>query len=199
MGLRSPLCFVTVLLVAVPALAQTAPSAGGSGLGMGRNQGGYVGLNVGQSDYRTGCGTALFGCDDRATSAQVYAGSMFRQNLGVELGYLHMGNASRGGGTTKAQGLNLSLVGRLPLGATPFSAVGKVGTTYGRTDTSAVLGSGLTSGRENGFGLSYGLGLNWDFRPNMSAVVAWDSHDFKFASSGRDAVRSTSLGLKYRY
>jgi OmpA-OmpF porin, OOP family len=29
--------------------------------------------------------------------------------------------------------------------------------------------------------------------------VEWESNDFRFAGGGRDPVRSTSLGLQYRY
>ena len=48
-------------------------------------------------------------------------------------------------------------------------------------------------------GLSYGAGVSYDFTPRLSATLEWDSNDFRFASGGRDPVRSTSLGLQYRY
>jgi len=123
---------------------------------------------------------------------------MFHPNVGLEFGYLYMGDARRAGGTTRAQGLNLSVVGRVPLG-TSAGFFGKLGTTYGHTHTSAVAGTGVASGTENGFGVSYGVGLSYDITPRMTAVVGWDSHDLRFAGGGRDPVRMTSIGLQFRY
>jgi hypothetical protein len=51
---------------------------------------------------------------------------------------------------------------------------------------------------DQGFGLSFGGGISYDFTPRLSARIQWDSNDFRFAN-GRDPVRSTSLGLQYRY
>lgn len=158
----------------------------------------YLGLNLGRSHYNLRCGSTSFLCDDTDNSVHVYAGTMVDNFWGVELGYLNMGRIARAGGDTRAQGLNLSLVGKAPLGRS-FGVFGKVGTTYGRTETSALASSGIAAGTERGFGLSYGAGVSYDFTPRLSATLQWDSHDFRFAGSGRDPVRSTSLGLQYRY
>ena len=129
----APLALAALTAAALPAAAQSSNASGSSMMpGMSR---GYMGINLGKSDFRAGCGTGAFGCEDSDTAGSIYFGSMFRDNLGAELGYVNMGRVSRGGGDTKAHGLNLSLVGKAPL--TPaFSLLGKVGTTYGRTRTS---------------------------------------------------------------
>jgi OOP family OmpA-OmpF porin len=158
----------------------------------------YIGLSLGRSRYSAPCGPAAFSCDSTDNSVQISAGSMVGNFWGVELAYLDMGRIGRGGGTTRAQGLNLSLVGRAPVWQA-LGVFGKLGTTYGRTETSAAVGSSLATGSERGFGLSYGAGVSYDFTPRLSATLAWDSHDFHFAGSGRDPVRSTSLGLQYKY
>ena len=159
---------------------------------------GYVGLSLGRSRYSAPCGATSFNCDSTDNSVQISAGNMVGNFWGVELAYIDMGRISRGGGTTKAQGLNLSLVGKAPIWQS-IGVFGKIGTTYGRTETSALLGSGMNNGSDRGFGLSYGAGVSYDFTPRLSATLAWDSHDFQFAGSSRDAVRSTSLGLQYKY
>ncbi|MGE0332017.1 MAG: outer membrane beta-barrel protein [Ramlibacter sp.] len=192
----APLALAAITAIAaLPAAAQTSTSSGSSMMpGMSR---GYMGLNIGQSDFRAGCGNGAFACDDSDTAGSIYFGSMFRDNWGAELGYVNMGRVGRGGGDTRAHGLNLSLVGKAPL--TPaFSLLGKVGTTYGRTETTSAAGSGVTAGSDNGFGLSYGIGASYDFTPNVAVTVNWDSHDFRFAG-GRDPVRMTSVGLQYRF
>ena len=159
---------------------------------------GYMGLSLGRSRYSAPCGATSFACDNTDHSVQISAGSMLGNFWGVELGYIDMGRINRGGGTTGAQGFNVSLVGKAPVWQA-IGVFGKLGTTYGRTETSALPASGINNGSDRGFGLSYGAGVSYDFTPRLSATLGWDSHEFRFAGSGRDPVRSTSLGLQYKY
>ncbi len=154
----APLALAAITAAAALPVAAQSSTASGSSMMPGMSRG-YMGINLGKSDFRAGCGTGAFGCEDSDTAGSIYFGSMFRDNLGAELGYVNMGRVSRGGGDTKAHGLNLSLVGKAPL--TPaFSLLGKVGTTYGRTQTTSAVGSGVAAGSDNGFGLSYGIGAS---------------------------------------
>jgi hypothetical protein len=92
---------------------------------------------------------------------------------------------------------DLSLVGRAQLSS--FSAFGKLGTTsYARPDTSLM---GMSSGailpaQEPPTGLSWGGGVSWDFTPRMTATFEWISYDLRMPNG---PVRSTSLGLQYKY
>lgn len=158
----------------------------------------YFGLNIGQSDFSLPSGAGGFPSENKDTSYNIYGGSYFNNNFGVELGYTDFGKVNRGGGQTEAEGINLSLVGRLPLNNS-FNLLGKVGTTYGRTRVSASPASGLATGTQSDWGLSYGIGAEWAFTPALSAVLAWDEHNMKFAGSGKDRVSTTSLGLRYRF
>ncbi len=155
-----------------------------------------LGLNVGRSDFQVPCGT-VFSCDDTDRYWSLYGRSMAGDYWGSELAFIDTGRMERAGGTTRARGLNVSLVGRVPIAQT-FSAFGKVGALYGRTRTSTAAGADIAGGNENGFGLSVGAGLSWDFSPKVSAVLEWDRYNFKFRS-GRDPVNTASLGLQYRY
>lgn len=197
--------FVSAVAVACAALAtvsvaqaQTGTSRSGSGFSMYSPGSSYLGFNVGQSDFSLGNGTGLFSGDDKDTAYNIYGGSYFNPYLGLELGYTDFGKAKRGGGDTKAMGFNLSLVGKYPLG-TSFNLLGKVGTTYGRTEVSSLPGSGIASGKENGFGISYGVGAEFLFTPQLSAVAQYDEHRLKFVGSGRDRIGVASLGLRYRF
>jgi hypothetical protein len=158
---------------------------------------GYIGLNIGRPEYTSSCGVGGFACDDPSASVHLYTGGMFNEYVGLEFGYLNMGKADRGGGDAKAQGLNLSLVGRAPLG--PASVFVKAGTTYGRTTVSANPASGLVSGKESGWGGSYGAGVGFDVSNNGTVVLEWTHQDFHFAGTGREAVKATSLGYVYRF
>lgn len=191
---------VSSLLVAVASLAavagaQAQSSAPGAMPGPGNV---YIGLNAGQSDYSLGNGTGLYGSDKRDTSYSIYAGSYFNYNFGFELGYTDFGSINRGGGRTKADGINLSLVGRMPMNDS-FNLLGKIGTTYGRTDVSSGAGSGIVAGSESEFGWSYGVGAEYAFTPQWSAVLQYDEHDLKFAGGDRNRISTTALGLRYRY
>jgi hypothetical protein len=121
---------------------------------------GYIGFNAGKSDFSMGNGNSLFSSENKDNAYNIYGGSYFNPNFGLEAGFTDFGKINRGGGTTKANGINLSLVGKLPLSPS-FNLLGKVGTTYARTDVSSAAGSGVASGNESGFGLSYGVGAEY--------------------------------------
>lgn len=159
---------------------------------------GYVGLNAGQSNYSLGNGLSLFSADDHDTAYNIYTGTFFSPNFGLELGYTNFGKIDRAGGRTKAEGINLSLVGRAPISPS-FNLLGKLGTTYGRTDVSSTPGSGVAAGKETGFGVSYGLGAEYVFNPQLSAVLQYDEHRLKFSGEGRDRISATTVGLRYRF
>jgi len=172
-------------------------SAGSSGSlwtpGSGRT---VLGLNGGRSNFHAPCGS-VYACDDSGNYWSLYGRSMASDYWGTELAYIDMGHMDRAGGTTRAYGLTVSLVGKMPI-AQSLGLFGKVGALYGRTRTSTGAGADIAGGRENGFGLSLGAGLSWDFSPKMSAVLEWDHYHFNF-QSGRDPVHATSVGLQYRY
>ncbi len=158
----------------------------------------YVGLGVGRSDFSVGNGIGVFNRDQGDTVYNLSTGHYTHKNFGVELGYTDFGRIARAGGTTKAQGLNLSVIGRAPLG-TSFNLLGKLGTTYGLTDVSSAAGSGVVSGTENGFGWSYGVGAEYLFNPKWSAIVQYDEHQLKFAGDNRDKVGVAYIGVRYLF
>ncbi|CAN7293183.1 porin family protein [Acidovorax sp. LjRoot194] len=206
-----PLALAVAACTMLSAQAQTSSplsstsTSSASGWGSGRGsvlpytQDGYIGVNGGRSNYSLSNGPAGFGLsqDDSGNAYKIYAGGFFHRNAGVELGYLNAGTSHRLGGDTKAHGFNLSLVGRAPLGE-QFDVFGKIGTTYGRTRTSGLAATGVALGKEDGFGLSYGLGARWAFTPQWAAVVEWERHKFKF-SDGDDSVNLTTVGVQYRF
>lgn len=192
--------FVAVASFAAVAGAQAQSSTStSSDYTIGSTGNSYIGLNVGQAEFKLNNGTGLFSAENRYTSYNVYAGSYFNnRSFGFEVGYTDFGKLTRGGGTTKADGINLSLIGRAPLGNS-FNLLGKIGTTYGRTDVSSAAGSGITAGSEIGFDWSYGVGAEYAFNPQWSGVLQYDEHYLKYPGSGRDRINITSLGARYRF
>lgn len=195
--LRSLTKTLSATVVAVAALTAVAGAQAQSNYAInpGAN---YVGLNIGKSDFSLGNGIGIFPSDKRDTVYNIYAGNYFNKNFGLELGYTNFGKIARAGGSTKAQGVNLSLVGSFPL-TTSFNLLGKVGTTYSRTDVTSSPFSGVASGNESGFGISYGIGAEYAFNPKLSAVLQYDEHNMKFAGTGRERISATTVGLRYRF
>ena len=159
----------------------------------------YIDLNVGTSDFNQNNGSSLYPSDSRYTTYGVHLGAYSdNSGLGLEVGYTDFGRLNRAGGTTRADGFNLSLVGKIPFG-TALNLIGKVGAVYGRTDVSAAAGSGVTPGSEAGFDLTYGVGVEYAVNSKWSAVLQYDENYLKFAGGSRDRVKVTALGVRYRY
>ena len=136
---------------------------------------GYIGFNAGKSDFSVGGGNGLFSSEKKDNAYNIYGGTYFNPN-----------------------GINLSLVGKLPLSQS-FNLLGKVGTTYARTDVSSSAASGIPGGKESGFGLSYGVGAEYFFTPVVSGVVQYDEHNMKFAGTDKERVGAATVGLRYRF
>ncbi|NVO05002.1 MAG: outer membrane beta-barrel protein [Rhodoferax sp.] len=160
----------------------------------------YVALNAGTSDLsRPITAFGLFGGTQQGSSYGVAIGNfMANQNYGFEVGYTDFGSVNRYGGSTKVDGINLSLIGRMPLSAS-FNLLGKVGTTYSRTDVSANAANSNMAGSERGFDWSYGLGGELKLAPQWSATLQYDEHFVKYAVTGSERVSATTLGLRYYY
>jgi OOP family OmpA-OmpF porin len=154
---------------------------------------GYVGLNVGQSDYRADCAPGS-NCDDSATSGKLYVGGMFNEWLGLELGYVHLGEVDRSGGVVRAHGVNVSLVGKVPMGNnSPYLLYGRLGTTYGRTKNESPIPG--YSGTGTAWKPAWGVGVGYQFTPQWAVVLDYDEHRFDFPR-GTDRVGNWSLGVR---
>lgn len=183
---------VAVCTVAMGAQAQSSPS------GMYAPGSSYLELGIGQSDYSLGNGIGVFDSDEGGTSYSVRGGGFFNSNFGMEIGYTNFGTIHRAGGTTKAEGLNLSLIGKMPINQN-FNLLAKLGTTYSKTDVSSNPVSGIVAGSESDFGLSYGMGAEYLLTPQWSGVLQYESQNMKFAGDRNDRVGVTSLSARYRF
>lgn len=200
-SVRTPALLAAALLACTAAWGQAGgPSAAGSPYALWPGNvlagGAYAGLGVGRPSYRLDCGPG--GCDQPAASANAYLGGLFTPHLGAEVSLLRFGDAERWGGDTRAEGVNFSLVGRAQVVA-GLGVFGRIGTTWGRTRVDAAPGAGIATGRASGWGPAFGLGVDWAFSDHWSAVLDWQRHRFDFAGDDNGWVRSTSVGLKYRF
>jgi opacity protein-like surface antigen len=197
----SALALVTLAMtLGSSASAQTTPApASASGTTWYTPIGGrYVGIDIGSAKYNSGgCGVGGLACEDRSDAYSVYAGGMWNRNFGLEIGATDFGSVDRAGGKAKAYGFSLKAVGVAPL-TESLAAFAKVGTLYSHTKVTADAGAGVNTGNDSSWGLTYGVGLSFDFSPKVAAVLGWDRSNVHFAGS-QEHINTTSLGLKYRF
>lgn len=160
----------------------------------------YVTVNAGTSDLsRPITAFGVFGGDQQGQAYGVAIGNyMAGQNYGFELGYADFGSVNRYGGSTKVDGITLSLLGRLPVSSN-INLLGKVGTTYSRTDVSTNAVNRNLAGSERGFDWSYGVGAEYVFTPQWSATLQYAEHFVKYPVTGNERISSTTLGARYYY
>jgi OOP family OmpA-OmpF porin len=157
----------------------------------------YVGIDIGSAKFSGGCGLGGLACEDSSDAYSIYTGGMWNKNFGMELGATDFGSVDRAGGTAKAYGFSLKAVGVAPL-TESLAAFAKVGTLYSHTKVTADAGAGVSTGNDTNWGLTYGVGLSFDFSPKIAAVLGWDRSNVHFAGN-QEHINTASLGLKYRF
>lgn len=161
---------------------------------------GYADFSVGSSDFsKPSNGIGIFSNDQRATAYSISMGNyVFTPNWGMEVGYTDFGSVNRAGGRTTADGINIHLIGRMPLNPS-WNLLGKLGTTYGRTDVTSSPSSGVSAGNKLDFGLSYGIGLEAMASAEWSWVLQYEEHTMNFPGGSADRISNAKVGLRYRY
>lgn len=175
------------------------------GLSVGRSKGTFG--NDAQAAASAGVGGSVtsFTRDDSATGMKIFGGWQFNRNLGLEAGYFDLGKMGYSAttlpvGTVDAryhvQGLNLDLVGTLPLSQS-WSGIARVGAIAARTQarftTSGAAVMADTSQRKMdaklGVGLQYALGSSLLMRAEVERYRVTD------AMGSRVNVNLVSVGL----
>jgi len=179
-----PLPFKRLALASVCALA--LPLAHAQNLTPHNYWGASVGSARAESNEATladvlppGVGTTGFSSDDKDTAYKLFGGHQFNRNFAVEGGYFNLGKTRFNSNTTPAgtvsgqnrvQGLNLDLVGTLPI-SERFSVLGRVGAHYAQS-RAEFAGTGAAAGvagrdRDNGANVKVGLGVQYEISPTV--------------------------------
>jgi len=174
----------------------------------------YAGAGIGRSDYRSACsspGAVTSGCDTQDTSWKLYGGYQLNKWLSAEAAYLGLGNANYSGtigatpfnAETETWGISAQLVGQLSLPFQNeflhrFAVLGKVGTLYWDQSLSS---SGPLSGSETGWGLAWGVGLQYTFNEHLGIRGEWEQYDNVGTPStgGRSDLNVWTVGLNYKF
>ena len=173
---RSLLGFVIAVAAAGSADAQN------TGTLRWRAGGNPLGLQAG-AEPRLPCASFAFSCTD-TTTVPLYSSVRSPRTLSMQVGNNEAGTLR----LDRPQGLNVSVIGKAGI-ASDLGVYGRVGTTFNRAPQT-LPGLAPTDG-----GLTYGVGLSWDFSRSASAAVGLDTYDVRGAGS---EVRS-SIGLQWRY
>lgn len=206
-------------LAALAAIASPFASADDKGW----DKGWYTGANIGRSmatidDERItnslragGFTSSTITDDDRSTGGKIFGGYQLNRNFALEGGYFNLGkfgytaNTVPAGtlrGDMKVQGLNLDLVGILPI-TEKFSAFGRAGVTYAETkDTFAGTGAVRVtnpnpSKRDTNF--KVGLGLQYAFTDNLAVRGEVERYRINDAIGNKGDIDLVSVGLVYRF
>lgn len=205
----------TLSLVALAAIASPFALADESGW--------YGGVNAGQSRATIdneriisglssgGLATSSITNDDRSTGYKIFGGYQLNKNFAVEGGYFDLGKfgytantvpAGTMNGNIKLRGLNLDLVGILPI-TEKFSAFGRAGVHYAEardsfTGTGAVrVTNPSPSKRDTNYKL--GLGLQYAFTDALTMRAEVERYRINDAVGNKGDIDLVSLGLVYRF
>jgi OOP family OmpA-OmpF porin len=158
-----------------------------------------------------GFASATIEDDDRSTGYKAFGGYQFNRYFAVEGGYFDLGKfgytattvpAGTLSGEAKIRGLNLDLVGILPM-TDKLSAFGRVGVTHARTSDS-FRGAGAISVSDpnpskTDTNYKFGAGLQYAVTENFSLRAEIERYRVNDAVGNKGDIDLASIGMVYRF
>ena len=142
---------------------------------------------------------------------QALRGYQINRNFAVEAGYFNLGKfgftsttvpAGSLSGSIKLQGVNLDLVGTLPL-TQRLSAIARVGGQYAQARDTLTGGGSVTvlnpNPSERGFNVKVGVGLQYEFSPSFLMRAEAERYRIHDAVGNRGNVNMYSLSLVFPF
>ena len=183
----------------------------------------YAGANVGQSRAKiddprisanllgSGFASTTIIDDDKSTGFKLFGGYQFNRNFALEGGYFDLGKfgftattvpAGTFDGRIRLRGLNLDLLGRLPV-TDRFSVFGRVGVNYADardnfTSTGAVRVLDPNP-RKHAANIKFGAGLQYDVTEALGIRAEAERYRINDAVGNKGDVDLFSVGLVYRF
>jgi OOP family OmpA-OmpF porin len=211
----------TVKIVGALGLAATAltlsPIAGAV------ESGWYAGASIGQSsadidDQRisrsllgSGFATTSMDKDERSAAGKIFGGYQVNRYMALEGGYFNLGKfgytastspAGSLSGDIRLQGLNLDVVGILPL-TDRFSAFGRIGVIHTQArdnfSSTGLVNRASSSPRQNDTGYKFGAGVQYAFTDRLAVRGEVERYRINDAIGNNGDVDMATVGLVYRF
>jgi OOP family OmpA-OmpF porin len=208
----------TVRALGLAAIALTlSPIAGAI------ESGWYAGAGIGQSsaeidDQRitrsllgSGFATTSMNEDERSAAGKIFGGYQFNRYVALEGGYFNLGKfgytastspAGSLSGDIKLQGMNLDVVGILPL-TDRFSAFGRIGVIHAQArdnfSSTGLVNRPLSSARKNDTGYKFGAGVQYAFTDRLAVRGEVERYRIDDAIGNKGDVDMATVGLVYRF
>jgi len=183
----------------------------------------YGGLSVGQSRARidderitasllsAGLTTTSMTNDERSAAYKLFGGYQFNRYFGIEGGYFNLGKfgftstttpAGSLSGQIKLRGLNVDVVGTLPL-VENLSLIGRVGAQYAKardsfSGTGAVTVSNANPSKSD-TNYKLGMGLQYAFTPSVLMRAEAEHFRVNDAVGNHGGVNMFSVGLLFPF
>ncbi|MBA2548242.1 MAG: outer membrane beta-barrel protein, partial [Burkholderiaceae bacterium] len=202
----------SALLFAVAGAANAADDGGWyGGFNLGQSRAEIDDARITSSLLAAGLSTTSISDDDRDFGYKVFGGYKFNRFFAVEGGYFDLGKFSFTANTVplgtlsgniKVRGVNLDLVGILPI-TERFSAFARAGVNYAEardsfssTGAVSVLN---TNPKERDTNYKFGGGLQFDFTRRLGMRLEAERYRINDAVGNKGDVDLISLGLIYRF
>jgi len=198
---------------AAPAQAQVPSSGWYGGASVGRSATTIDDDRITSGLIGQGLGAVSIDDRDRGTGYKLFGGYQITPNIGIEGGYFDLGKtgytattvpAGTLSGDMRLKGLNLDLVGTLPLTG-KLSALGRIGVTSIRASDSFSATGAVTmpyanaSPSQRSTNPKVGLGLMYDITDSLAVRAEAERYRLKDAVGNRGHADLFSVGLIYRF
>ena len=178
------------------------------GLGVGQSQSQLDDSKTTNSLLRSSTSPSSFTSERQDTAYKLFGGYQFNRNIGLELGYFNFGKFTYGtavpGGTIngryETEGINLDLVGTLPL-SQKWSALARVGANYANTrDAFSGPGFPATASKDNSqrdTNVKVGLGVQYELTPSVFVRAEAERFRIKDGIGSNGDVNYYSMSLVF--
>lgn len=151
----------------------------------------YFGATIGASDAGSYCSGST-SCEDGDTAWKVFGGYKISENLSAEASYVNLGDLHKttGAGTENSDvtALTATAVGSMPINE-QFDIFGKVGGMRWSSDN--------TSGSQDGFGLTYGVGAKMNLNETTKLRAEWEKFpSIETSTTDKTDVNMLSVGVE---
>ncbi len=147
----------------------------------------FFGGTIGASEGTSYC-SGESNCEDSDTAWKIFGGYKFTDKLSAEGAFVNLGDMHKNGENSDISAFTLHGVGTLPI-SEQFDVFAKVGAMRWTSDN--------TTGDENGFGITYGLGAKMHINESTKLRAEWEKFpSIETSSSQETDVNMLSVGFE---